>query len=79
MLTTKHGEPLISLTRQLEIREFYISLRELEHKHGLKLEASDDHTFEIIDTQRAMPQGYHFSAIVRSDGKLEIGEWVEEQ
>jgi len=45
-------KPLVSLDRQHEIRQFQIELAALQFAFGLKLEASDDHTFEIIDTRR---------------------------
>ena len=71
-------DPLVSPERAAEIRQFHIDLAQLQFKYGLKLEASDDHTFEIIDARREMPKGYTFSAIIREDGKLEITTWVPE-
>lgn len=71
-------EPLISDQRAHDIRQFHIGLSELQHKYGLKLQCFEDgEPLAIIDTRQDLPESYYFSALLRSDGSLEISQWIE--
>jgi hypothetical protein len=72
-------EPLVSIERAHDIRQFHIALCELQHKHGLRLQCLEEgEPLAIIDTRRDMPKGYLWTGLIRADGGLEITEWVPE-
>jgi hypothetical protein len=69
--------PLVSLERAAEIREYYAYVCQLSLHYGLRL--STDGTFGIEDARNTLPAGYEYSAVIRSDGRLEIADYVEEE
>lgn len=68
--------PLVSPARASDIRNFQISLAELQDRYGVRL--ATEESIEIVDTREEMPAGYPFVAIIRADGSLEFAQWVQD-